>query len=100
MDNEKKLKVLELLANTPGNIDAEFYEGVQSPLNLDVTGQGTLPDKSPTPNQDLMDSMKMQAFDDILKKAATGEIWKTHQNDQLDFNPEDSLWKRMPRSLK
>lgn len=99
MDNEKKLKVLDLLANTPGNADAEFYEGVPSPLNLDVTGSMPAPQKSPTPNQDLMDQMKMKAFDDILKKAATGEIWKIHQNDQIP-EQEDALWKRMTRSLK
>lgn len=84
MDDKKRL-FNELFKNgvVPDSkrINEEFYDGVLSPVETDVTGKYDGPSLSKTPNMDLYEK-DFAPFDEIYKKAMTGELWKIHQNDQ------------------
>jgi hypothetical protein len=85
--NLKQLALDEIIAQslpkTDGQrINEEFYKGVPSPIETDVTGKGEPLAESPTPFQDMY-AKEFAPGDELYKKAMTGEMWqRRNQGDQ------------------
>lgn len=92
--NLKQLALDEIIAQslprTQDGIDKDFYEGVLSPIETDVTGKGEPLAESPTPFQDMYD--KEFAPGDRLYKEAMSEPWK--RRDQADQGPGTKGYKQ------
>lgn len=98
MPDNKDLKQLALdeiiaqsLPRTQDGIDKDFYEGVLSPVETDVTGKGEPLAESPTPFQDMYNE-KFAPGDELYKKAITGEMWQ--RRDQADQGPGTKGYKQ------
>ena len=95
--SDKDLKQLALdeiiaqsLPRTQAGIDKDFYEGVLSPVETDITGKGDPPLVSPTPFQDLYD--REFAPGDKLYKEAMSQPWI--RSDQADQGPGTKGYKQ------